>query len=138
MENLFYEGLSPKDRIEALYANADKVESGTYYKQLTEEELAEKRITLSDLVENIDKLQTEKAELVKDLNERLKIEKASLRSVLTEIKTRVEEKQGDTYYFADHAQGLMSIYDSEGSLLSSRKLRPDERQKTIMEPIRQA
>lgn len=125
-----------KERRELLHASADKVEEGSYYKPLTEDELNAAKDDLTDAVIETNRLMEEKAELAKALNEQIKTKKVETKNLLTMIKTRQVEKVGVTYEMHNHTTGMLECYDEDGDLLYTRRLKPDERQKTIMNEAR--
>ena len=53
------------------------------------------------------------------------------KTLLTEIKTKQSTCDGILYHMANHDEGFMETYDGEGYLISTRRLRPDEKQGSI-------
>ena len=53
------------------------------------------------------------------------------KKLLTEIKTKQATVEGKLYHMPNHVDSMMEIYDSEGVLISTRRLRPEEKQGTI-------
>lgn len=121
----------PKDRKTLLQENASKVEETTYQKVLSPDELAARR---EDLADNCIKLNQKEDEL-KLIKDSFKIEmdplKVHNKTLLTEIKTKQSTVDGILYHLANHDDGMMEIYDSEGYLISTRRLRPEEKQTNI-------
>jgi len=128
MESKIFPGLPPDELKRVLTDNADQVENTTYMKSLTETQLAERR---EKLVENSiqlgimeDELDSVKAEY-KIKMKPLKLDNANL---LTQLKHKQAEVKGFLYHIASHEEGMMGTYDENGELISSRRLRPDEKQ----------
>jgi hypothetical protein len=124
----FMPDVTPKERLMILQENAHKVEQTTYQKALSAEELAARR---EDLADNCIKLNTLEDELkeVKD-GYKLKMDplKISNKTLLTEIKTKQTTIDGTLFSLSNHEDGMMEVYDNEGYLISSRRLRPEEKQ----------
>lgn len=120
-----------KDRLMMMQENAAKIDQTTYQKPLTEDELAERRETLAD---NCIKLNTKEDEL-KEIKDAFKAEMDPLKMinkrVLTEIKTKQTTVEGNLYHLQNFEDDMMEIYDSEGFMISSRRLRPEEKQGTV-------
>jgi hypothetical protein len=132
----FMPELSLNERRELLHAQADKIEEGSYYKPLTEEELTARKDSLSTIVLDHSDMVEEKAELVKGLNERIKEKVTEKKKVLQAIRTRQEERNGIQYHLQNYETGMVEVYDEDGELIYSRRLRPDEKQTTIHQHLR--
>lgn len=130
-QNLFPENTPAKDRRDTLSAMAHSVENTSYYVNLTQDELDVRREKLTD---NFIKISDLEAEL-KRTTKLLKTEQKPLieenADLLQTIKTKTEEKSGILYHVDDQESGMMNSYDEEGNLVSSRRLRPDEKQSSI-------
>lgn len=127
----FQPGLSPKERETIMQENAAKVENTTYQKPLSADDLSERRETLADNFIKIHQKQDD-FKLVKDsfkLSMKPLLESNSV--LLNEIKMKQATVSGTLYHMANYEDGMMETYDHEGYLISSRRLRPDERQANI-------
>jgi hypothetical protein len=85
------------------------------------ESLTENAITLNDLSEEkkaSNKLFKSKMEPLAQAN----------KEILRQLKTRQAEVDGVLYQMADYDGGIMEIYNEQGEFISSRRLRPDEKQ----------
>jgi hypothetical protein len=123
--------LSTKERLMILQENAQKIEQTTYQKNLTDEELAARR---EDLAENHIKLgqyDDEAQEFKHEFKKKVEPLRNSNRIILQEIKTKQTSVDGTLFHMANHEDGMMETYDQEGVMISSRRLRPDERQGAI-------
>lgn len=127
----FQPGVTAKERTMLMQENAAKVEQTTYHRVLSPEELADRR---EDLADNCIKLNQKEDEL-KEVKDSFKLEMDPLKNknkvLLTEIKTKQTTVDGTLYHMANHDEGFMETYDNDGYLISTRRLRPDERQGTI-------
>lgn len=137
MAKTFMPELDPDQRRRLLQDNNDGFEETTYYKDLSQDDLDIKRESLST---NLIQLSTWEDELqvVKDQYKSLmKPVKNSNTELLDQIKTKKEKVVGTIYHIADHENGVMETFDESGEFISSRRLRPDERQLKAF-PLRKA
>lgn len=128
---MFMPEASPKERIMIMQENAAKVEVTTYQKSLTDEELAARREDLADNCIKLNQFEDELKEVKDDFKSKMDPFKLSNKLLLTEIKTKQSTVDGTLYHMAHHEDRMMETYDSEGLLIGSRRLRPDEKQGTI-------
>lgn len=131
MSKTLFEGYSKEEIANILQANADRIEESTYFKELSNEELDIKRETLTARVITLSEMDDQKKEFMSALKDRAKplIEEKAV--LLKEIKHRRTEVKGIVYHSANHESGFMETYSADGEFISSRRLLPDERQKTI-------
>lgn len=111
--------------------NAAKVEVTTYQKYLSDEELAARREDLADNCINLNQQEEELNGVKADFKAKMDPLKQANKKLLTEIKTKQSTVDGTLYHMANHEDGMMELYDHEGVLISSRRLRPEEKQGTI-------
>lgn len=128
MAKIFMPDADPEERINILRNNADKIEQTDYEKELTEEELIAKREEFVDNSIDVSKLEDELAEKKKEYKNKIEPIKLINRSLQKEIKTKKRWVKGQLFYMADHVNGMMETWDETGELVSSRRLRPDEKQ----------
>jgi hypothetical protein len=128
MAKIFMPDLSAEERLNALRNNADKIESTTYEKELTQEELDAKREQFVDNSIDISKLEDELAEKKKEYKNKIEPIKLINRGLQREVKTKKKEVKGQLFHMANHSDSMMETYDETGELVSSRRLRPDEKQ----------
>lgn len=120
--------LAPEERKRLLVDNCDDHEQTTYYRELSPEDLDVKRETLSENLIHLSEWDDE-LQLAKDIfKSKAKPIKEENKTLLTEIKTRKEMVSGTLFHVADHEQGVMETFDENGEFVSSRRLRPDEKQ----------
>ena len=131
MSKTFMPDLPPDQRLRVLQDSCDSQEQITYYRDLTENDLDINRELLTDnllaMADHEDELLLAKAKFkmaAKPLyEERIKL--------LLEVKTRKSMVTGTVFNLANHEAGIMESYDEFGEFISSRRLRPDERQANI-------
>ena len=114
-----------------LRENAVKIEQGSYYKPLAEDEKAANKDKLSENMQSVEDLEEQKKAFMDELNANLKSIKTANKSLLYQLRTGQKQCTGEQYMIPDHESGMMHIYDEDGELISSRRLRPDERQARI-------
>lgn len=120
-----------KDRLMILQENAAKIEETTYQKNLDAEELASRREDLADNCIRLNQFEDELKEVKDDFKTKMDPLKNSNKTLLTEIKTKQSTVEGTLFHLANHEEGYMETYDKEGVLISTRRLRPDEKQGVI-------
>lgn len=128
MSKKFMPELPDKDRVMILQQNADKVEVSTYQKPLSEEDLQQRREILTENSIKLGDLEEEKKELTKSLKERIDPLRAHNKQILLEIRTKQQKAEGVLYHMANHEDSVMETYDENGDFISSRRLRPEEKQ----------
>jgi len=120
-----------KERMMCLQENASKVEQTTYQKVLSPDELAARREDLADDCIKLNGLEDELKEIKDSFKAKMDPLKAANKIRLTEIKTKQSTTDGIIYHVPDHVSGMMETYDAEGMLISSRRLRPEEKQGNV-------
>lgn len=135
-KHLFMPDVDPAERRRILQDNADKVEQGSYFKVLDEEETLVLREELAEVSIKQRQLEQEKKDLIDEWKERHEPVKRRKLELIDNLRSGQEEMEGTLYLVADHDAGDMLYYDSEGVLIKSRRLRPDEKQIKIMNMLR--
>lgn len=120
-----------KDRLMILQESAAKIEQTTYQKTLSADELAARREDLADDCIKLNQFEDELKEVKDDFKTKMDPLKAANKIRLTEIKTKQTSVDGTLFHIANYDEGMMETYDNEGFLISSRRLRPEEKQGTI-------
>ena len=118
-------------RIEFIKNHYHSHENGSYHKSYSAEELQEKKDKFSTECMDLSDMESEFKDLVTEWKAKIKLQKAQKDMVMQAIRNRGEWLNGVTYLLADHDTGIMVTYDGEGNLLSSRKMKPGERQLRI-------
>lgn len=131
MKKDFMPELPPDQRLQALRDNCDDQEETTYYRDLTSEELDIKREQLTknliDISKEDDILDVAKTRY-KSITKPLKEENGYL---LEQVKTRKAEVTGTLFHMADQDAGVMETFNELGEFISSRRLKPTERQRRM-------
>lgn len=122
---------TPKERLMVMQESATKVEQTTYQKSLSADELAARREDLADDCIKLNQFEDELKEIKDGFKDKMDPLKSANKLRLTEIKTKQSTVDGTLYHIANHEAGMMETYDNEGYLVSSRRLRPEEKQGTI-------
>ena len=130
-QQFYMPDMSPQERRAALDEYADKVEDGPYVRSLSEDEIYQRRIMVTDLFIKRRAIEEEKKAAIDEYKERLKPITEAMSEAISQIRTGLEERTGKQYLIADHENGDMNIYDEDGQFISRRRLRPDEKQTTI-------
>lgn len=129
----FMPDAEPGERLRLMRDNADQIHKGEYSRQLSAEELAERREQYADKSIEVGRLEEELKEKSKVLKDQIKELKGESKELLQVIRKKFETNNGEIFYFADHESGMMSGYDETGARVEYRKLRPSEKQGTIMQ-----
>ena len=125
--------MDPLSRSEFIKNQATSIEADQYYtrplspEEVTQakEEYAEAGLLISDKTEVFDEIKAQHKKEMKDL-------KAIQTERLKMYKNKVESKKGTLYHFADQDNSTMTIVDIEGNIVLERRLRPDEKQTSIL------
>lgn len=113
-------------------SNADEIlPDYEYTRQLTDEEIDAERIEFATVSIKIEQLEEEKARVVAEMNEKIKAQKALAKKALSLIRRGRMDVIATVYLVKDENEGMVGTYDMNGVLLSERKMKGTERQKTI-------
>ena len=131
MSKQFMPELTQKERLMILQENAAKIEQANYQKPLSADELAARREDLADNCIKLNQFEDELKEVKDDFKLKMDPLKTSNKTLLTEIKTKQTSIDGTLFHLANHEDGMMETYDNDGFLISSRRLRPEEKQGNV-------
>jgi hypothetical protein len=120
-----------KERLMIMQESAAKVEQTTYQKTLSADELAARREDLADDCIKLNQFEDELKEVKDDFKTKMDPLKAANKVRLTEIKTKQSSVDGTLFHLANYEDHMMETYDNDGFLISSRRLRPEEKQGSI-------
>jgi predicted RNA-binding protein with EMAP domain len=120
--------LSEPDRISVLESECASVEEGTYTRSLTDSELLSFKETLAE--KSVEQAQIlDEFKNVKDTyKQKLKPIAKEISNSLQAIKFKAIESIGRQYKLADHDEQMIYIVDTQGDVIHSRRMRPEERQ----------
>jgi len=128
MSKVFMPEQSPSDRLIIMQQNADSIENRNYYRTLNDEELLVRKERLTDNSIKLHHLSIEQKELVAHIKTKMDPLKKENCFLINEIDTGKTEEQGQIFGMANHEQGMMEYFDSNGEMISSRRLTPEEKQ----------
>lgn len=127
-QETYLKSLSANERQNHMQSNAHSIDEGKYSRPITADEktlLREKHtdnaIKLSDLKEEFD-------ELKKQYKDNIDPFVQANKTLLSEIRTSQRIEKGTLYHLANYDAGMMESYNEAGEFISSRRLRPDEKQ----------
>jgi len=129
-ENLFID--VPKEQRSAMLAEiSDKQEMQKVQRPYTHDEKMQMKDHVVEESISIKDVKKEMKAVVKEFNDALKKHADSVSHALDNIKKGYSENEETVYMIADQDAGEMNIYDANGVYLSTRKLRPDEKQTKV-------
>ncbi|MDR1553338.1 MAG: hypothetical protein LBS69_07745 [Prevotellaceae bacterium] len=120
-------------RIDFLESNCDKVEEKGYMKRFGPEQLAQMKENLSETDIQINDVEEEKKETVKDFKARLAPLTGERKRLLKGLKNKAEYVTEKCYKFVDMDDRTVGYYNREGDLIESRPAFPEELQATIFQ-----
>lgn len=121
----------PEERAQMLHDNCDKIQQTEYSKSFDEQEIASKKHELVTAILRIQQLKDELDKVKKEYKEKLKPHEVSKTELMDDIKYSARPVIEDCFVFLEHDENKAYIFNSEGEMVLSRPLTPDERQKTI-------
>lgn len=124
----FMPDVDPQERLRLLRDNCDKSEETTYYRDLSVEELDNKRENLVDNLISISALEDDLDVIKKDFKGKIDPLKSVNKILQTEVHIRKAEVKGMLFHIADHDNSVMNTYDENGDFIKSRRLLPTEKQ----------
>ncbi len=128
-QNLFEnEDLTDKDKVDSLEAMNYKIEANyTFQRPFSFDELKDKRESITNVSMQIDEQEEQLREISKQKREVLKGLKSEQKIIMKEVRAQAETVTETVYLLDDQEEGIMGYYDANGTLISSRKLLPGER-----------
>jgi hypothetical protein len=135
IEKLIFQEYDSEKRKEMLKDNCDEAISNySYVKKFSSEKIEELKDELSEVSIEQDNKEEELKELSKGLKEEIKPLKEQKKRLLKNLREKSEMINETVFVLKDDAN--YNVYNSEGELLETRKLKPNEIQKTIFQQIR--
>lgn len=131
MEKQLLQSMDPEARKNYLENNADEVEQRSYFKRLTEEELASKKHEFTTNSLSVHDLEEQKKEAVKDFKDQMAPHKEEVKELSKCIRTGFESVEGSLYKFIDHETRMVSYYDESGEII------PTENRPATIEELQQ-
>lgn len=128
MQNEMFSEIPRGDRLQLLKDNCDSHSQETFMRDLTHDELDTKREQHIDNCIEISRLEEELKELKDRYKEKMNPLKDANKELLSQVKSRKEEKTGLLFSFNDQVSSTVTTYDEFGEFISTRRMRPDEKQ----------
>jgi hypothetical protein len=129
MAKKFIEGDYTPQQIEAMLTDhCDSKVEGSYYVDLTEEDLVEKHKELSQNLISLNEQEEELKKIKDEFKEVMQPMKLLQKELLTAIHVKKVLIKGTLYNIADQEAGVMETYMASGEFYESRRLKPEERQ----------
>jgi len=136
MQERIYQDKTPVERLEMLEATADKKVFANYERQFSNQEIERFHEQLSDIVIEIQKIESEKSKASKVFSEQLGPLKKRLREIADNVRFRGRMVEEIVYQFIDHDSNKVSLYTQEGVCVNERPLKFDEQQRSLMSELR--
>ncbi len=124
----YLKGLSETARREYMEANAHRVEDTRYSKPLTEEDIAECKTAVSENCIKFNDLDEEFSEIKKEFKGKMKPLAEHNKILLNEIRTRQRLVAGVIWHMPNYEDSQIETYNGEGEMISSRRMKPEEKQ----------
>jgi hypothetical protein len=140
MDKVIFQEVPEEKREQYVRDNCDEIlEDFEYKRQFTEEEIEEMKTDLQDVLIGIDVLEEKFETLKVDHKSKLKPLKEKLRTTIISLREGAERVRGTAYGFRNFETNEYGVYSPDGVLVSiPRKLKPQEKQKTINMALREA
>jgi hypothetical protein len=130
MSKIFEPGLSPEERLRVLRDNHDS-ELTKYFKQLSQHEMDQRREVLAENSIQHFELSEQLKEVKGEFKEKMEPLIRDNHKLMQEIKTGQALVEGEIFFVPDHDNSMMETYNSDGEMISSRRLKPEEKQQRI-------
>ena len=119
-------------RADYLQTHADKIEEGEYFVSYGEEEMQQVQSDLADAAIKLESAKNEFEELKARHKALMEPFRRDYRTAIGNLRNQGEMVKGKLFLFADQEAKIMNFYDTHGDLIKSRRLKPEERQMTIL------
>lgn len=117
-----------KDNLDALCY--DKVES-QYNKNLSGNEIQDKKSELTEIVMKINELEVKKKEVMAEFKNRMQEPKVEKQQIIETLKHKSEIRKGTLWMIDVEEKGMMYFFDQEGICVDARPLMQNEKQTKI-------
>lgn len=128
--------IDPQERTRFLSDNCDAVEQKGYMKRFTPDQLLKMKEDLSELAININDIELQKKETVKEFSDTLKPLIEEKKEILKGLKNKSEHVTERCFKFIDENTREVGFYNEDGELIESRPAYADELQGNIFQTIR--
>lgn len=123
--------LPTQERMDVLEGICYKMTNESYTKQLSAEELSDRKSRLAEVSILIAELEEKKKEIMAELKAEMTEPAQEKTELLTSIKYKREDRKGMLYYIDDQEQSVMYVFDDTATCVEVRPLRGDEKQTKI-------
>lgn len=123
-----FKTLQPHEVVQNLEGVAYDLSEESYTKNLTEEELAERKDKYSEIGVKLSDLAAKKKEAVESFTAQEKEPKIEAKILLEAIKYKSEQIHGTLYLVDDQEDGMMYYFDALGVCVNARPLTRTEKQ----------
>jgi hypothetical protein len=123
-----------KDNLEAV---AYGIQEKSYTKNLTEEEIVERKDEYSEIAISLSEIAEQKKEVMERFKNLIKEPKLKASMLLESIKFKSEQKHGQLFLLDEQEDGLMYSFDALGVCVEVRPLLKEEKQ-TRMKTLKNA
>ena len=120
--------MQPADIKDNLEAIAYGIQEKSYTKNLTEEEIVERKDEYSQIAIRLSEIDTQKKEAMGRFKQLVKEPKTQASMLLESIKFKSEQRHGVLYLVDDQEDGLMYSFDTLGVCVEVRPLLKEEKQ----------
>ena len=114
-----------------LDVNCDAIEEQTYTRKFTAEELNLRKEKLAETSIEIQEVEEDKKKSNDLFKEQLKSLNGDKLLLVKELKSKSETVKEKCFKFLDHDERMAHFYNSEGELVHSRPIQPQEMQKSV-------
>lgn len=122
---------TPNQRKQMLEDNCLRKETTEVEHSFTPDEKEEMKNEFSELSINIDGYNDELKKARKKHREKTTAIKEEAQLLITKLRVGSEKREKELYLMPDYENSIMEFYDESGAFVSSRKMKPNEKQLTI-------
>lgn len=125
-----------KERGRFLESNADGVEKISYMKSFDPDEIQQQKDILAENSVRLNTLVEELKAIKDSYKEKMKPYAQEIQECLKHIREGAELVDEECYKFIDQQERLVGFYNQFGDLVSVRQIKPEERQSTIFQVLK--
>ena len=127
----YFKSLSNSERIDLLESNADNISEGEYIKPLTEEELTSERKRLTELSIEQSLIMEDFKNIKRQFKDKLNPLQLLKENLIQILKIKGYTETGKLYEFYSSDGQSIETYNTEGTLVSVRNVRNEEKGRTL-------
>lgn len=133
MKKQLFENLNGEERINALAANAASMQIESIERELSEMQVEAYKNRLNDILFRDVEIEEHLKAVVKPLKEERKDIRTETTSIVKTLRKGFIESEEQVYWMRDDDNRMMVAYDENGKYVRSRKMRPEERQTSVID-----